>query len=66
MIDLKSQTTKTSGFRMPVSGHHCAVGVSGRETTVERDRARTDVVMGLAIAYTGDAFPGPDAWSPPI
>lgn len=54
----KFQTTGSSRFGMPVHGHPCVQGTTAVETTVVRERALT----GLAIV----AFPGPDAWSPPI
>ena len=51
---------------MPISGRTCAVGTTGREAAVVRDRAfGTGLVLGTTVAYQG-AFPGPDAWSPPI
>lgn len=62
MVDTKSQTIKPSGFDMPIYGHQCALGTPAVEATLTADRARTGDVMALA---TG-AFPGPDAWSPPI
>jgi len=61
MISIQTQTTNSSRFGMPISGHQCALGKTAVEATDVRDRALTAVVMGLA---TG-AFPGPDAWSPP-
>lgn len=62
MVNIKSRTITPSRFGMPIYGHQCALGTPAGEATVARDRARTGVVMGLA---TG-AFPGPNAWSPPI
>ena len=62
MDSITFQTTGSSRFGMPVSGHPCVQGKTAVETTVVRERALTGVAMGLAI----DAFPGPDAWSPPI
>jgi hypothetical protein len=54
-----------SRFGMPISGHQCALGMTGREAAIVRDRALTGVLGGFTVAYKG-AFPGPDAWSPPI
>jgi len=58
--------TTPSRTVMAVSGHPCVLGMTGREAAIVRDRAlTTGVVLGLTAAYQG-AFPGLDAWSPPI
>jgi len=49
----------------PISGQKCVLGTAVREAADVRDRAFTGAVMGLTTAVKG-AFPGPDAWSPPI
>jgi len=56
---------KPSRFGMPISGHHCALGMTARWTADVRDRAFGGAVLGLESVYTG-AFPASDAWSPPI
>ena len=68
MNNIKLMTTP-SRFAMPISGHQCAFGMDVREAGIVRDRAVTLGVAGLAVAYdiaVKGAFPGPDAWSPPI
>ena len=62
MVNITTQTIKSSGFGMPIRGHQCALGTPAAEAAAVRDRARTDVVTGL----TTGAFPGFHAWSPPI
>ncbi len=65
VVSIKSQTIPSRTV-MPISGHQCVLGMTGREAAIVRDRAlTTGVVLGLTAAYQG-AFPGLDAWSPPI
>jgi hypothetical protein len=54
-----------SAFGMPISGHQCVLGTD-RITVPVRDRALTGAVKGLPVYAVLGAFPGPDAWSPPI
>jgi hypothetical protein len=66
--NFESQTTNPSRIALPiapVSGHTCVLGMAFREAAIVRDGGRTGAVMGLTTAYKG-AFPGLDAWSPPI
>jgi hypothetical protein len=65
MNNIKRPTPNPSRFAMPISGHQCALGMTGREAAIVRDRALTGVLGGFTVAYKG-AFPGPDAWRPPI
>ena len=53
---------------MPISGHQCALGMTDRVAVIMRDRAFTGAVKGLPayVVVLGGAFPGSDAWSPPI
>ena len=70
MVNIKLEIQKPSRFGMPISGHQCALRPSlpvmtVRDAAIVRDRAFGGVVLGLGATYTG-AFPGTDAWSPPI
>ena len=70
MVSNKSQTPNRffgkSRIVKPISGHQCVLGMTGRQAAIVRDRAlTTGVVLGLTAGYQG-AFPGLDAWSPPI
>jgi hypothetical protein len=66
MINTMNRTQTPSRFGMPISGHQCALGMTDRETVIVRDRAFTGAVKGLPVYAVLGAFPGPDAWSPPI
>jgi len=66
MVSIKSQPILSRSV-LPISGHQCVLGSTGREAAIVRDRAMTTgVVLGRTAAYQGAAFPGLDAWSPPI
>ena len=66
MINITTVTQTPSRFGMPISGHQCALGMTDRETAIVRDRAFRGAVKGLPVYAVLGAFPGPDAWSPPI
>ena len=66
MSNIQNRIPTATGFAMPISGHQCALGMTDRIAVSVRERAFTGAVKGLPVYAVLGAFPGPDAWSPPI
>ena len=65
-IQTRTRIQTVSAFGMSISGHQCALGMTDRVAVPVRERAFTGAVKGLPVYAVLGAFPGPDAWSPPI